>query len=77
MAKEKNLSLVAGFCWRYSNFIQAAFDQVQKGAIGDIVSYYGTYYTSPVKPMPPESTRPAGISDVEWQDPQLVQLRLI
>ena len=67
MAKEKNLSLVAGFCWRYSNFIQAAFDQLQKGAIGDIVSYYGTYYTSPVKPMPPESTRPAGISDVEWQ----------
>jgi myo-inositol 2-dehydrogenase / D-chiro-inositol 1-dehydrogenase len=67
MAKEKNLCLVAGFCWRYSNFIQAAFDQLQKGAIGDIVSYYGTYYTSPVKPMPAESTRPAGISDVEWQ----------
>ena len=67
MAKEKNLSLVAGFCWRYSNYIQAAFDQLQKGAIGDIVSYYGTYYTSPVKPMPPENTRPAGISDTEWQ----------
>ena len=67
MAKEKNLSLVAGFCWRYSNYIQAAFDQIHNGAIGDIVSYYGTYYTSPVKPMPPESTRPAGMSDVEWQ----------
>ena len=67
MAKDKNLSLVSGFCWRYSNFIQAAFDQMHKGAIGDIVAYYGTYYTSPVKPMPPESTRPAGMSDVEWQ----------
>lgn len=67
LAKEKNLSLVAGFCWRYSNFIQATFDQVHNGTIGDIVSYYGTYYTSPVKPMPPESTRPAGMSDVEWQ----------
>jgi myo-inositol 2-dehydrogenase / D-chiro-inositol 1-dehydrogenase len=67
MAKEKNLSLVSGFCWRYSNYIQAAFDQLHKGTIGDIVSYYGTYYTSPVKPMPPESARPAGMSDTEWQ----------
>ncbi len=67
LAQEKNLSLVSGFCWRYSNFIQAAFEQVKSGAIGEIVSYYGTYYTSPVKPMPDESTRPAGMSDVEWQ----------
>ena len=67
MAKDRKLSLVAGFCWRYSNYIQAAFEQLQKGAIGDIVSYYGTYYTSPVKPMPPESARPAGMSDTEWQ----------
>src|SRR5215213_24115 len=28
MAKEKNLSLVSGFCWRYSNYIQAAFEQL-------------------------------------------------
>ena len=67
LAKEKNLSLVAGFCWRYSNYIKATFDQVANGAIGNIVSYYGTYYTSPVKPMPPESARPATMSDVEWQ----------
>jgi myo-inositol 2-dehydrogenase / D-chiro-inositol 1-dehydrogenase len=67
MAKNRKLSLVAGFCWRYSNYIQAAFEQLEKGAIGDIVSYYGTYYTSPVKPMPPESSRPAGMSDTEWQ----------
>jgi myo-inositol 2-dehydrogenase/D-chiro-inositol 1-dehydrogenase len=67
MAKEKNLSLVSGFCWRYSNFVQAAFDQLHNGGVGDIVAYYGTYYTSPVKPMPPENTRPAGMSDVEWQ----------
>jgi myo-inositol 2-dehydrogenase / D-chiro-inositol 1-dehydrogenase len=67
MAQAKKVSLVAGFCWRYSNYIQAAFDQIHNGAIGDIVSYYGTYYTSPVKPMPLESSRPAGMSDVEWQ----------
>ena len=66
-AKAKNLSLVAGFCWRYSNHVKAAFEQIHGGAIGDLIAYYGTYYTNPVKPMPPENTRPAGMSDVEWQ----------
>ncbi|MBS1823982.1 MAG: Gfo/Idh/MocA family oxidoreductase [Acidobacteria bacterium] len=66
MAKEKNLSVVAGFCWRYSNYIRETFDQIKGGSIGDIVAYYATYYTSPVKPMPAASTRPAGMSDVEW-----------
>lgn len=66
-AKKKDLSVVAGFCWRYSNYIRETFEQIQNGAIGDILSYYGTYYTSPVKPMPPASTRPAGMSDIEWQ----------
>lgn len=67
LAKEKNLSLVAGFCWRYSNYVVATFDQLHSGAIGDLAAYYATYYTSPVKPMPPASERPAGMSDVEWQ----------
>jgi myo-inositol 2-dehydrogenase/D-chiro-inositol 1-dehydrogenase len=67
VAERKNLSLVAGFCWRYSNYIQATFEQVHSGAIGDLAAYYATYYTSPVKPMPPASDRPAGMSDIEWQ----------
>ncbi|MBM3784463.1 MAG: Gfo/Idh/MocA family oxidoreductase [Acidobacteria bacterium] len=67
MAKEKKLNLVAGFCWRYSNYIVETFDRVAKGDIGDIVAYYATYYTNPVKPMPAASERPAGMSDVEWQ----------
>ncbi len=67
MAKEKNLSLVSGFCWRYSPYIRATFEQVHGGKIGNIVAYYGTYYTSPVKPMPAADTRPSGMSDVEWQ----------
>jgi myo-inositol 2-dehydrogenase/D-chiro-inositol 1-dehydrogenase len=66
-AKQKNLSLVAGFCWRYNEMIQETVKQVHDGAIGRLVSYYATYYTSPVKPMPPASERPAGMSDVEWQ----------
>jgi myo-inositol 2-dehydrogenase/D-chiro-inositol 1-dehydrogenase len=67
LAKQKNLSLVAGFCWRYNNKILATFEQIQSGALGKLAAYYATYYTSPVKPMPPANTRPAGMSDIEWQ----------
>jgi len=66
-AKQKNLSLVAGFCWRYSNMILDTFKQMEDGAIGKSMAYYATYYTSPVKPMPPSNARPVGMSDVEWQ----------
>ncbi len=65
--KEKNHSLGAGLCWRYSKQVKAAFEQLHNGTIGDLVAYYATYYTSPVKPMPPASERPAGMSDIEWQ----------
>jgi predicted dehydrogenase len=66
-AKAKNLSLVAGFCWRYNNMIVDTFNQIHGGAIGKLLNYYATYYTSPVKPMPAASARPAGMSDTEWQ----------
>jgi myo-inositol 2-dehydrogenase / D-chiro-inositol 1-dehydrogenase len=66
-AKQKNLSLVAGFCWRYNQMIQDTFKQLEDGAIGKKIAYYATYYTSPVKPMPPASARPSGMSDVQWQ----------
>lgn len=66
-SKESELSIVAGFCWRYNNMVAAAMDQVHSGAIGDVVAYYATYYTNPVKPMPPAYERPLGMSDVEWQ----------
>ena len=67
VAQAKNLALVSGFCWRYNNMIVDAVQQVRNGAIGRLVSHYSTYYTNPVKPMPPESARPAGMSDIEWQ----------
>ncbi len=67
VARQKNLAIVAGFCWRYSNYIRETFDQMHSGAIGDIVAYHATYYTNPVKPMPAASKRPAGMGDVEWQ----------
>jgi myo-inositol 2-dehydrogenase / D-chiro-inositol 1-dehydrogenase len=66
-AKKKNLALVAGFCWRYNLAERALFERVHAGDIGDLRVFYGTYYTGPVKPMPPANTRPAGMSDLEWQ----------
>jgi predicted dehydrogenase len=66
-AKQKNLSLVSGFCWRYNASIEASFAKVHDGSLGRLIAYDATYYTSPVKPMPPESSRPAGVSDTEWQ----------
>lgn len=67
LAREKNLNLVSGFCWRYSDSRREAIQRVLDGQIGDVTSIYSTYYTGPVKPMPPASDRPAGMSDVEWQ----------
>lgn len=67
LAQSKGKALVSGFCWRYNNMIQDAVKQVHSGAIGRPVAHYSTYYTNPVKPMPPESARPAGMSDIEWQ----------
>ena len=66
-AKEKNLALVAGFCWRYEGARQEFYKKIHEGAIGDVRAIYATYYTSPVKPMPPASSRPADMGDLEWQ----------
>ena len=66
-AKEKNLSLVAGFCWRRDVPRREFYKRIHDGAIGDIRAIYATYYTGPVKPMPPANERPAGMGDLEWQ----------
>lgn len=67
MAADKKLCWVAGFCWRYEPMRRAMYKRIHAGAIGDITHIHATYITGPVKPMPPASSRPAGMSDVEWQ----------
>jgi myo-inositol 2-dehydrogenase/D-chiro-inositol 1-dehydrogenase len=67
IAKEKNISLVAGFCWRYHLARRAFYKQIHAGTIGAIRAIYATYLTGPVKPMPPADSRPADTTDVEWQ----------
>lgn len=66
-AKEKKLSVVAGFCWRRDASRREAFKRLHGGEIGDIASILATYHTGPVKPMPEASARQPGWSDVEWQ----------
>ncbi len=66
-AKQKNLALVSGFCWRYHPARRAFYQRILQGAIGSVRAVYATYLTGPVKPMPPAGSRPAGMSDVEWQ----------
>ena len=67
LAKQKGLSIVTGFDWRY-NFSRREFvKRLHEGAIGDIRAMYVTCMVGAIKPMPAPETRPAGISDVEWQ----------
>ncbi|SPE56748.1 Oxidoreductase domain protein [Verrucomicrobia bacterium] len=67
VAKEKGLSLVAGFCWRYEGARREFYQRVHAGAIGEVRAIYATYYAGQVKPMPPASARPEGMGDLEWQ----------
>lgn len=66
-AKAKKLTFVAGFCWRYDYPRRELFRRIHDGAIGQVRHVHATYLTSPVKPMPPATDRPAGMGDVEWQ----------
>lgn len=67
LSKEKGLAVLAGFCWRYDAAKRALFERVLGGEIGDVRAMHGTYLTGPVKPMPPATRRPEGITDLEWQ----------
>lgn len=66
-AKAKNLALVAGFCWRYDLARREFYKRIHDGALGEIRAVYATYFTGPVKPMPPASSRPKDMGDLEWQ----------
>jgi myo-inositol 2-dehydrogenase/D-chiro-inositol 1-dehydrogenase len=63
-AKKKNLSLVSGFCWRSHYPKRETFQKIHDGAVGDIVTVYSTYNTSPVKP---DTIRKPEWGDMETQ----------
>ena len=62
-AKEKNLGLLSGFCYRFSSGEREFFKRIQAGEIGDVRAVYGDYMGgSPwVKPRKEEW------SDLEFQ----------
>lgn len=52
LAKEKNLALVSGFCWRYHEPKRAIFGKITSGEIGEVMSVYNTYYTGALWSFP-------------------------
>ena len=62
-AKEKDLSLVSGFCWRYHIPKRETFNRVLDGQIGEIVSAEATYNTGELW----YKERQKGWSDMEYQ----------
>ncbi len=67
LAKEKKLNFANGFCFRKNLTHREFFKKLHEGAIGQVRHVQATYLTGPVKSMPPAASRPAGMSDVEWQ----------
>lgn len=68
IAREKGVSVLCGFCYRYSDHGRELFEQrLPAGDIGAIRAVHSTYFANIVKPMPPEADRPSGMSDTEWQ----------
>lgn len=65
MARQKNLSLVSGLCWRYHYGKRATFEQIRNGAIGDIVAMQCSYMTGGV--WDPRRTREQCQSEMEYQ----------
>lgn len=66
-AKAKKLCLMSGLCTRYDQTAKDMFEAISRGEIGRVVAYHSTYFGGCVKPMPPASTRPGHMTEIEWQ----------
>jgi predicted dehydrogenase len=64
-ARKKNLSVVAGLCWRYHNAMRETVKRIHDGAIGKLQIIQSTYNTQNAKtPLPYD---PSKWSEMEWQ----------
>jgi len=45
MARQKNLSIVSGLCWRYDHGVRETIGRIKDGAIGDLVTIQENYLT--------------------------------
>jgi predicted dehydrogenase len=66
LAKQKNLALVDGFVWRWTNANREVYDRIHNGALGDILAVYSSYYTGAVDRYP-KWNRTNTKTDLEWQ----------
>ena len=66
LARQKNLAIVSGFCWRYSLAQRAVREQIRQGRIGEVRALYATYYRGRIthKHLGPRDPK---WSDLEWQ----------
>jgi len=64
IAKEKGVSLMSGFCWRYQLQMREAFDKLQGGGVGDIRTIQSTYNATGW--VQPKERKPAW-SETEFQ----------
>jgi predicted dehydrogenase len=57
-ARQKNLNIVSGLCWRYEKGVQETMKRVLDGAIGDIVAIQETFNTGTLwqRPRQPDWT---------------------
>ncbi len=62
-AKQKNLAVVSGLCWRYDDGMRATFQRIHDGHVGDITALQCTYNTGGLWHVP----RQPEWSDMEWQ----------
>ena len=63
LAKQKNLTIVSGLCWRYDYGVRETVKRIQAGAIGDIVNIQENYLTGTLW----HRGRKANWSEMEYQ----------
>lgn len=63
-ARERNLAVVAGFCWRYADAEKATYQEILNGRIGAVRAMYTTYNAGGFPA--PQARRPEW-SDLEFQ----------
>jgi predicted dehydrogenase len=63
VARQRRLSVVAGFCWRYYDPMRQTVARIHDGAIGEITALHTNYLTGALW----HRERTPQMSDMEWQ----------
>jgi len=66
LARQKNLGILSGFCWRYNERHRGAVEQIRAGAIGEIRAIYATYLRGSLT-QSHHGPREPWMNDLQWQ----------